>query len=156
MKEATKKVILKIKEVKQLKGLSNQDILDLCESKGDSVSSSTVRRMMAKGSEDGPDFRQYSVNAVFRAVVGTDDIHLTAEEEADLSDVEKETIAENAALKAVIELRDTMIANLEEQIKKQNREISELQKELHDTATKLESTINVIRIAAESFGKGSL
>ena len=130
--------------------------MDLCESKGHSVSSSTVRRMMAKGSEKGPDFRQYSITAVFQAVVGTEDIHLTAEEEADLSTIEKETIAENSALKAVIELRDTMIANLEEQIKKQCHEISELQRELHDSNTKLEATMNVIRIAAESFGKNSL
>ena len=89
MKEATKKVILRLKAVKEQKGLSCQDIVDICEANNESISPSTVRRICAKGSEDGPDFRTYSINAVFRAVVGTEDIELTAAEKAALTDVEK-------------------------------------------------------------------
>ena len=156
MKEATQKVIIKIKEVKKLKGLSNQDIVDICEENNDTISTSTVRRMLAKGSEYGPDFRQYSVNAVFRAVVGTKDIILTEEEEADLSAVEKETIAENAALRAVVELRDKTIAAMEDQIKTLQQEKAAIKDELDTAYIKLETTNYLFKLAMESIGKGSL
>lgn len=156
MKEATKKVIQRLKEVRIQKGMTYQDIVDLCETHNESVSLSSVRRIFAKDSEDGPEFRPYTLNAVFRAVVGTEDIELTAAEEADLSAIEKETIAENAALKAVVELRDAMISNLESQIAALAQEKDALQKELEVTQIRLETTNYMFKIAMESLGKGSL
>lgn len=153
MKEATKKVILRLKAVKEQKGLSCQDIVLLCIANNDSVSESTIRRICAKGSEDGADFRQYSIDAVFRAVVGTDDIKLSPEEEADLSAVEKETIAENAALKALVELRDAMISNMEKQIADLIQEKASLQKELEVATIRLETTNYMFKVAMESLGK---
>ena len=156
MVEATQKVIQRLKEVKVQKNLSCQDIVELCEAQNESVSLSSVRRIFAKGSEDGPDFRPYTLNAVFRAVVGTEDIKLTAAEEADLSTVEKETIAENAALRAVVELRDAMINNLEDKIKAMQQENEALRSELEVTQIRLETTTYMFKIAMESLGKSSL
>ena len=156
MKEATKKVILRLKAVKEQKKLSCQDIVDLCEANNDSVSLSTVRRICANGSEDGPDFRTYSINAVFRAVVGTEAIELTAAEEADLTDIAKEVYAENAALKAVVELRDATIADLQRQIESLTMEKSTLIDSLQIMQIKLDTTTDIIRLAVESFGKSSL
>lgn len=153
MKEATKKVILRLKAVKEQKGLSCQDIVLLCIANNDSVSESTIRRICAKGSEDGPDFRQYSIDAVFRAVVGTDDIQLSPVDEANLSDVEKEAIAENSALKAMVELRDAMISNMEKQIADLIQEKYALQKELEVATIRLETTNYMFKVAMESLGK---
>lgn len=155
MKEATRKVILRLKEVKEQKGLSCQDIVELCETNNESVSPSTVRRIFAKGSEDGPDFRTYSINAVFRAVVGTEEVELSAAEEAALTDTEKEVYTENLALKAVVELRDLTIADLQQQIDALTQEKAALETTISAMQIKLDTTTDIIRLAMESFGKGS-
>lgn len=153
MKEATRKVIIKIKELKEQKGLSCQDILDICENNKDSVSPSTVRRICAKGSEDGPDFRPYSLNAVLRAVVGAKEIKLTADEEASLTDTEKDIIAENSALRAAFDLNEAMIEDLRKQIESLTSENNSLRRTIEDMQIRLDTTNNIIRIAVESFRK---
>ena len=84
MQESTRKVILRLKEARAQKNLTYQDIVDACEAQNESVSLSTVRRIFSKGSEDGADYRTYTINASFRAVIGTEDIALTDAEEAAL------------------------------------------------------------------------
>ena len=155
MKEATRKVILRLKEVKEQKKLSCQDVIELCYANGDSVSPSTVRRICAKGSEDGPDFRTYSIDAVFRAVIGTEEVELTAAEEAALTDTEKEVFTENAALKAVVEMRDITIADLQQQIDTLKQEKAALENAITAMQIKLETTSDIIRLAMESLGKGA-
>ena len=155
MKEATRKVILRLKEVKEQKKLSCQDIFEICVENGDSVSPSTVRRICAKGSEDGPDFRAYSIDSVFRAVVGTEEVELSAAEEAALTDTEKEVYTENLALKAVVELRDLTIADLQQQIEALTLEKTALETTISTMQIKLDTTTDIIRLAMESFGKGS-
>ena len=154
MKEATRKVIIKIKELKEQKELSCQDILDICENNKDSVSPSTVRRICAKGSEDGPDFRPYSLNAVLRAVVGAKEIKLTADEEASLTDTEKDIITENSALRAAFDLNEAMIEDLRKQIETLEEEKAALSRTLHEMQIRLDTTNEIIRMAVESFRKG--
>lgn len=48
----TRELILKLKEVRQQKGLSYNNILDLMEKNGDYMSKSTLSRVFAEGSED--------------------------------------------------------------------------------------------------------
>ena len=48
----TRELILKLKEVRQEKGLSYNNILDLMEKNGDYMSKSTLSRVFAEGSED--------------------------------------------------------------------------------------------------------
>ena len=47
----TKDIIVKLKEVRDEKGLSYTDILDLMEKNGDYLSKSTLSRVFAEGSE---------------------------------------------------------------------------------------------------------
>lgn len=155
MKEATRKVILRLKEVKEQKKLSCQDVIELCYANGDSVSPSTVRRICAKGSEDGPDFRTYSIDAVFRAVVGTEELELTAAEAAALTDTEKEVYTENAALKAVVELRDATIADLQRQIESLTQEKAALEVAISTMQIKLDTTTDIIALAMRSLGEGA-
>ena len=129
MKEATKKVIIELKEVKKQRKLSCSDIVELVENNNDTISPSTVRRMFAKGSEDGPDFRPYSINSVVRALVGKDKIELTDAEEASLTEAEKEIITENSALRAAFDLNEAMIEDLRKQIINQDHISSLIQLE---------------------------
>ena len=153
MKEATKKVILRLKEVRNQKGLTYQEIVDACEAQNEAVSLSTVKRIFAKGSEDGPDYRNYTINAIFRAVVGTEDMELTAAEEAALTDPAKEAIIENAALKAVIELHDATIEELQKKIDALEAEKASLESTVGTIQIKLETTTDMFRLAMESLGK---
>lgn len=156
MKEATRKVIIKIKEIKEKKNLSCQDILEICENNNDSISPSTVRRICAKGSEDGPDFRPYSLNAVLRAVVGAQEIKLTADEEASLTDTEKDIITENSALRAAFDLNEAMIEDLRRQIESLAAENNSLRRTIDDMQIRLDTTNSIISLAVESLGKSTL
>lgn len=155
MTEATKKVVLRLKEAKEQKKMTCQDIVDACEAQNEAVSLSTVRRIFAKSSEDGPDFRPYTINAIFRAVICTEDVELTAAEEAALSDIEKEVYTENAALKAVVEMRDITITDLQQQIDTLKQEKDALENAITTMQIKLETTSDIIRLAMEALGKGA-
>lgn len=155
MTEATKKVVLRLKEAKEQKQMTCHDIVDLCEAQNEAVSLSTVRRIFAKSSEDGPDCRPYTINAIFRAVIGTEDVELTAAEEAALTDTEKEVFTENAALKAVVEMRDITIADQQQQIETLQQKITELENTISTLNIRLDTTTDIIRMAMESLGKGS-
>lgn len=155
MRPAYKKVILRIKEVKSQKDLTYQDIVDACESQNESVSLSTVKRIFAKGSEDGPDCRLSTINALFHAVVGTEDLDLSAEEEAALTETEKEFVAENAALKAVVEMRDSTILDLQHQIDALRSEKAALESAISIMQIRLDTTTDMFRLAMESLGKSS-
>lgn len=156
MKPAYKKVMLRIKEVRVQKQLTYQDIVDACESQNEAVSISTVKRLFAKGSEDGPDCRLSTINALFHAVVGTEDLDLSAEEEAALTETEKEVVAENAALKAVVEMRDATIEDLQTQITTLKDERAALEAAISTIQIKLDTTTDLFRLAMESLGKSSV
>lgn len=154
MKEATRKVILRLKEARTQKGLTYQDIVDACEAQNESVSLSTVRRIFAKGSEDGPDYRTYTINAIFHAVVGTEEMELTEAEEAALSDTGKEIVTENATLKAVVELRDATISELQQQIDSLTQENNDLKAQLDVMQIRLTTTTDLFKMGMESLGRG--
>lgn len=155
MKPAYKKVMLRIKEVKTQKELTYQDIVDACESQNEAISLSTVKRLFAKGSEDGPDCRLSTINALFHAVVGTEDLDLSAEEEAALTETEKEFVAENSALKAVVEMRDATIEDLQSQIAALKDELAALEASSRATQIKLDTTTDLFRLAMEALGKSA-
>lgn len=143
MQEATRKVILRLKEVRNQKRLTYQEIVDACEARNESVSLSTVRRVFGKGSEDGPDYRTYTINAIFRAVIGTE----TEVEEAALVDTE------NSALKAFVELKDATLDDLQHQIDALKEENETLRCTIRDMQIRLDTTNDVIRLAVETFRK---
>lgn len=143
MQEATKKVILRLKEVRNQKRLTYQEIVDACEARNESVSLSTVRRVFGKDSEDGPDYRTYTINAIFRAVIGTE----TEVEEAALVDTE------NSALKAFVELKDATLDDLQHQIDALKEENETLRRTIEDMQIRLDTTNDVIRLAVETFRK---
>jgi septal ring factor EnvC (AmiA/AmiB activator) len=155
MRERTRKVILRLKEVREQKRLTYQEIVDICENNNESVSLSSVKRLFAKGSEEGSDYRRYTLEAIFHAVIGTDDIELTAAEEAAMTDAEKEVFAENSALKAMLEMERARIESMQQQINELKREKENLEQTISTIQIKLDTTNDIIRLAMESFGRGS-
>lgn len=155
MRETTKKVILKLKEVRTQKNLTYQDILEACEAQHEAVSLSTIKRIFAKGSEDGQDYRDYTVNAIFRAIVGTEETELSKKEEEALTDTAKEVVTENAALKAVVEMHDATIEDLNSQISLLKTEKETLESIIKVMQVKLDTTTDLFRLAMESLGKSA-
>ena len=155
MQDSTRKVILRLKEARAQKNLTYQDIVDACEAQNESVSLSTVRRIFSKGSEDGADYRTYTINAIFRAVIGTEDIELTDAEEAALTETEKEAVTENSALKAVVEMKDATIADLQQQIETLLAEKETLEHTVSTLQIRLETMTDIIRVSMEAIGKSA-
>ena len=155
MQESTRKVILRLKEAREQKNLTYQDIVDACEAQNESVSWSTVRRIFSKGSEDGADYRTYTINALFRAVIGTEDIELTDAEEAAMTEAEKEVVTENSALKAVVEMKDATIADMQQQIESLIAEKESLEQKVSVLQIKLETMTDIIRVSMEAIGKSA-
>lgn len=155
MQESTRKVILRLKEAREQKNLTYQDIVDACEAQNESVSLSTVRRIFSKGSEDGADYRPYTINALFRAVIGTEEIELTDAEEAAMTEAEKEVVTENSALKAVVEMKDATIADLQQQIESLVAEKESLEQKVSILQIRLETMTDIIRVSMEAIGKSA-
>lgn len=144
MQEATRKVILRLKEVREQKRLTYQEIVDVCEAQNEAVSLSSVKRIFAKGSEDGPDFRPYTINSIFHAVIGTE---TEVEEEPALVDTE------NSALKAFVELKDATLEDLQHQLDDLKEENASLRRTIEELRIRLDTTTNIIRLAVETIRK---
>ena len=88
-------------------------------------------------------------------MVSAKEIKLTAAEEATLSDTEKEIITENSALKAAFDLNDAVIEDLRRQIESLTEENNSMRRTIADMQIRLDTTNGIIRLAVESFGKGT-
>lgn len=156
MTDAARKVILRLKEARAQKHLSYQDVVEACEASSIPISLSTIKRIFARGSEDSGDFRISTVNAVFNAIIGTEDVELSAADEASLSDTEKEIVTENSALKAVVELRDATISDLQQQLAQLRQDIELRDDAINTLQIRLDAVTDLFKLAMESLGRGSV
>ncbi len=96
-------VILKLKEVREEKGLSYADILDLMENNGDFVSKSTLSRVFAEGSEEIKFRYEDTIRPIAKALLDIETI-----EDTDDMDVK--------AMKSLLKYKIERIEELEHQI----------------------------------------
>jgi hypothetical protein len=73
----TKDLIIKLKEVKEEKGLSLNEIVDLVEKNGDCVSRSSVQRVFSDGSEDSSFRYEETIVPIANALLDVDTIEAT-------------------------------------------------------------------------------
>ena len=99
----TKDIILKLKEVREEKGLSYSDILDLMEKNGDFLSKSTISRVFAEGSEEMSFRYEETIRPIANAL-----LDIETEEETDDLDTK--------ALKTLLKYKIDRIEELESQI----------------------------------------
>ena len=99
----TKELIIKLKEVREEKGLSFNDILDLMEQNGDYLAKSTLSRVFAEGSEDSSFKYEETIRPIAKAL-----LDIETEEETDDLDTK--------ALKALLKFKIEWIEELEQQI----------------------------------------
>lgn len=122
--EQTRELILKLKAIKEEKGLTNQDILDLVEANKDSVSPSSISRMFKEGGEN----RSYNFRATLQPI-----------SKAVLSVIEKEKVAnmddnilqaQLDALRLENQLNEGVIRNLQNELDVERRKVQHLQNEV--------------------------
>lgn len=99
----TKDLIIKLKEVREEKGLSFNDILDLMEKNGNYLAKSTLSRVFADGSEEWNFKYEETIRPIANAL-----LDIETEEETDDLDTK--------ALKALLKFKIERIEELEHQI----------------------------------------
>lgn len=112
----TRDVILKLKEVKQEKGLSLDKILIMVENNGEYISKSTLSRVFKDGSEDSSFRYEETIRPIANAL-------LDIENEEDYDD------AETLAFKSILKLKMRVIDE-------NSKKIEELQEQVKETASK--------------------
>ena len=103
----TKEIIMKLKEVKQAKNLSLNDIVEMT---GDLVSKTTVQRVFADGSEENSFRYEETIRPIATALLDIDNM-----EETDNSDIQ--------AMKTILKYKMERIEELECQISKLESEL---------------------------------
>ena len=114
-------IIIKLKEVKEERGLSLTDVMDLLEENGDYISKTTLSRIFAKDSENVKFRYEDTIRPIANALLGLDFMS-----ETDTPDLN--------ALKSIIRLK--------------NERIKELQAELDHTQVKFDAKLEKERAQA--------
>lgn len=103
----TKDIILRLKEVREEKGLSYGDILDLMENNGDFLSKSTISRVFSDGSEELSFRYEETIRPIAKALLDIENI-----EDNDDMDIQ--------AMKSLLKYKMQRIEELEQQIEQLN------------------------------------
>ena len=119
----TKEIILKLKEVREEKGLSYGDILDLMEKNGDFVSKSTLSRLFAEGSEECSFKYEETIRPIAKALLDIETI-----EETDDMDVQ--------AMKSLLRYKIRLIEELEQKIESLTGDLAKEKLKYHEKIDK--------------------
>lgn len=99
----TKDLIVKLKEVRDEKGYSYGDIIDLMEKNGDYLSKSTLSRVFADGSEDKTFMYEETIRPIAKALL-------------DIENIEEDDDMDVRAMKSLLKYKIQRIEDLEQQI----------------------------------------
>ena len=115
--EQDRELLVKLREAKEARGLSHQDIVNITEENGEAVSLSSVRRVFDKDAKI-EDFRyKTTLRPIIRAVLGFDEENKPPESRPTLQQAEQDyTTIE--ALKALVEFKSEMLARVESDAQK--------------------------------------
>ena len=119
----TKDLIMKLKEVREEKGLSYNDIMDLMEKNGDYLAKSTLSRVFAEGSEELSFRYEETIRPIAKALL-------------DIENIEDDDDMDVRAMKSLLKYKIQRIEELERQIEHLQ---SALDKEKIKSHEKLES-----------------
>ena len=111
----TREIIIQLKNIKEDKDLTNQDILDLVEASGGVTSMTTIRRVFAEGSENQSFSYRNTIQPISHAM-------LAISEQLD----ENVLQAQLDALKQVVELKDALISELQRDLDAEQHKVAHL------------------------------
>lgn len=105
-------IILKLKEVKNEKGYSYNEIVALLEKNGDYISRSTVQRVFSEGSEDISFRYEETIRPIAKALL-------------DIENIEDDDVVDVQAMKVLLKYKIQRIEELEQQLDKEKLKTSE-------------------------------
>lgn len=114
-----KKIILKLKEIREEKGLSYNDIVGMVEKNHSHVSRSSIQRVFAEGSEDVSFKYEETIRPIANALLDVD----TIEDEDDES---------TKSMKVLLQYKDELIRELKEKIKRLESDIDKEKIKYHE------------------------
>ena len=120
----TKDIIIQLKKVREERGLSYGNILELMEQKGDFVSKSTLSRLFAEGSEN----ETFSYETTIRPVANV---------LLDIDEIEDNDTADTIVMKSLLQYKIERIEELERQIEKLELSLAEEKIKHHERMDKL-------------------
>lgn len=120
----TRDIIIQLKNVREEKGLSYNDILKLCEENGDYISKSTLSRLFADGSEETSFRYEETIRPIANAMLNMEEI-----EEDDSKSVQ--------AIKAILKYKLEVIEELERQLEQKDLVIAEEKLKHHEKLDQL-------------------
>ena len=115
----TRDIILKLKEVKEEKGLSYGKILELIENNGDFLSKSTLSRLFAEGSENETFNYETTIRPIANALLDIED-----NETGDTTDIR--------AMKSLLKYKIERIEELERQVEDLKLSLAEEKIKYHE------------------------
>lgn len=119
----TKEIILKLKEVRDEKKISFQNIIDLMEHNGDYISKSTLSRLFSEGSEE----MKFSYDDTIRPV---------AKVLLDIETIDADDELDVQAMKSLLKYKMERITELEKQVAKLEKELDHEQIKYHEKLEK--------------------
>lgn len=119
----TKDLIVKLKEVREEKGLSYADILDMMEKNGDYLSKATLSRVFADGSEEMSFRYEETIRPIANALLDIEN-----DEDSDNMDIR--------AMKALLKYKIQRIEDLERQIEQLKTESDKSNIKYHEKMDK--------------------
>lgn len=120
----SKDVILQLKEVREEKGLSFNDIIRLIEENGDYISKSTISRVFADGSEESSFRYEETIRPIAKALL-------------DIENIEDDDTQDTKAMKSLLKYKIERIEELEKKIDDLSLQLAEEKVKHHERMDKL-------------------
>lgn len=114
-----KDIILQLKKVREEKGLSYNDILDLMEDNGDYLSKSTLSRVFAEGSEEVSFRYEETIRPIANALL-------------DIENIEEDDNMDVRAMKSLLKYKIERIEELERQVERLELSLAEEKVKYHE------------------------
>ena len=115
----TKEIILKLKEVREEKGLSYGDILELMEKNNDFLSKSTISRVFSEGSENLSFRYEETIRPIAKALL-------------DIETIEDDDDVDVQAMKSLLQYKIKRIEDLEQQIEQLEADFDKERLKFHE------------------------
>ena len=115
----TRDLIIRLKAVKDEKGLSLNKIADLVEQNGDFISRSSIQRVFADGSENSSFRYEDTIRPIAKALL-------------DIENIEDDDSLDTATLKTILKYKMQRIEDLEEQLEKTQAELDNEKLKRHE------------------------
>lgn len=115
----TRDLIIQLKEVREEKGLSYNDILSLMEKNGDYLSKSTISRVFSDGSEELSFRYEETIRPLAKVLL-------------DIENIEDDDTLDTRAMKSLLKYKIERIEELEKQVEKLENDIVKMKLSNHE------------------------